>query len=92
MVSLICGIKNTVQRIIGEGRENWEEIRGRQTMRDSQLWETNWGLLEGRWMGRWSNWVMGIKEGTSCDKHQVLYITDKFLNTTYETNDVLYVG
>ena len=23
----------------------------------------NLGLLEGRWVGGWDNWVMGIKEG-----------------------------
>lgn len=35
---------------------------------------------------------MGIKEGTWCDEHLGLYTTDKLLNTTSETNDVLNVG
>ena len=43
-------------------------------------------------MGGWGNWVMGIKEGTWCDDHWVSYATDELLNTTFETNDVLYVG
>ena len=36
--------------------------------------------------------MMGIKEGMRCDKHWVLYATDKLLNTTSETNDVLYAS
>ena len=40
----------------------------------------------------WGNWVMGIMEGTECDEHWVLYTTDESLNSTSETNDVLYVG
>ena len=35
---------------------------------------------------------MGIKEGTCCDEHWVLYTTNESLNTTSKTNDVLYVG
>ena len=42
-------------------------------------------------MGGWGNQVMGIKEGTWCDEHWVLYTTDKLLNTTSETNDILYI-
>jgi len=34
---------------------------------------------------------MGIKEGTWCDEHWVLYATDELLNSTSETND-LHVG
>ena len=40
----------------------------------------------------WGNQVMGIKEGTCGDEHWVLYATDELLNSTSETNDVLYVG
>ena len=43
------------------------------------------------WLG-WGNWVMGIKEGVWCYEHWVLYATDELLNSTSETNDVLYVG
>ena len=31
---------------------------------------------------------MGIKEGT-CDEHWVLYVNDKSLNSTPETNSIL---
>ena len=43
-------------------------------------------------MGGWHNWVLGIKEVTLYDEHWVLYTTNKLLNTTCETNDVLYIG
>jgi len=36
-------------------------------------------------------WVMDIKEGT-CDEHGVLYISDESLNSTPETNIMLYVN
>ena len=32
---------------------------------------------------------MGIKEGTCCDEHQMLYASDKSLNSTPETNITL---
>ena len=35
---------------------------------------------------------MGIKEGTSCDDHWVLYVSDESLNFTPETNIALYVN
>ena len=79
----------------GEEREKktrWN-LRGRQTLRGWLLiMETNQGSLEGRGMGRWGNWGMGIKEGTWCNEHWVLYATDESLNSTSETNKVLYVG
>ena len=37
--------------------------RGRQNMRDSQLWEMNKGQWKGRWAGGWGDWVMGTEEG-----------------------------
>ena len=50
-------------------------------------------LMEKRWVGGWGNWVMSIKEGTWCSEYWGLYTTDKLLNTTSETNDILlYVG
>lgn len=33
---------------------------------------------------------MGIKEGTYCDEHWVLYVNDKSLNLTTETNITMY--
>ena len=41
--------------------------------------------------GRGTKWVMGIKEGT-CDEHWVLYVSDESLNSTPETNIILYVN
>ena len=35
---------------------------------------------------KWAKWVTGIKEGTCCDEHWVLYISDESLNSTTETN------
>ena len=35
---------------------------------------------------------MSIKEGTCCDEHWVLYISDKSLNSTPETDIALYVN
>jgi len=34
---------------------------------------------------------MDINEGTWCNEHWVLYATDESLNSTPETNDILYV-
>jgi len=34
---------------------------------------------------------MRIKEGTYCDEHWVLYVTDESLDSTPETNITLYV-
>ena len=37
-------------------------------------------------MGRgWAKWVMGIKEGTCCDEHWVLHVSDEPLNPVPET-------
>ena len=38
------------------------------------------------------NWVMGIKEGTCCNKHCILYKTDESLTSASETNNTLYVN
>ena len=42
--------------------------------------------------GGWARWGMGIKEGTCCDEHWVLYVSDESLNSTPETNIVLNVN
>jgi len=42
--------------------------------------------------GGWARWVMGFKEGTCCDEHRVLYVSDESLNSTPETNITLYVN
>ena len=41
--------------------------------------------------GEWAKWVMGIKEGTCCDEHWMLYVSDESLNSTPETNAARYV-
>ena len=43
-------------------------------------------------MEGWGNWVMGIKEGIGCHEHWVLYATDESLNSTSETNNIVYVN
>ena len=44
---------------------------------------------EGYWSrGRSQGWVkqvMGIQEGTCCDEHQGVYVSDKSLNSTPDT-------
>ena len=45
---------------------------------------------EGRWVGDCDSPVMGIKEGTCCDEHWVLYVTNESLNFTSKTRNVLY--
>ena len=42
--------------------------------------------------GGWVKWVMGIKEGTCCVEHWVLYVSGYSLNSTPETNIILYVN
>ena len=40
--------------------------------------------------GEWASLVMGIKEGTYCMVHWVLYATNVSLSFTSESRDVLY--
>ena len=40
----------------------------------------------------WAKWVMGIKDGTYCDKPWVSYVSDESLNSTPETNTTIYVN
>ena len=39
-----------------------------------------------------AEWVTGIKEGTCCDEHWALDVTDESLNSTPETNITLRVN
>ena len=41
--------------------------------------------------GEWAKWVMGTKEGTCCDEHWMLYVSDESLNSTPE-NIRVYVN
>ena len=45
---------------------------------------------EGRGVGEWDRAVMGIKEGTYCMQHWVLYANNESWNTMSKTKDVLY--
>lgn len=77
------------------GRE--EKLNGKKSERETNhegLWTLGNKLKvsEGRGLGGWGSWMMGIKEGMCCDEHWVLYATDESSNTTSKTNDVLYVG
>ena len=47
--------------------------------------ENNLRVDGGRWVGGWARRVMGRKEGTCCDEHSVLYVSDESLNSTPET-------
>lgn len=46
----------------------------------------------GKVAGGWGNGVMGVREGTSWDEHQVLYATGSVLNSIPETRDILLTG
>ena len=58
--------------------------------------ETPWTLgnklraSERRRMGDWDRPVMGIKEGTYCMEHWVLYANNESWNIASKTGDVLY--
>ena len=45
---------------------------------------------EGRGLGGWDRLVMGIKEGTYCMEHWVLYANNESWNIISKTKDVLY--
>ena len=45
---------------------------------------------EGRRVGDWDRPVMGIKEGTYCMVHWVLYANNESWNIASKTGDVLY--
>ena len=46
--------------------------------------------FRGEGVGDWDMSVMGIKEGTYCMVHWVLYTTNESWNFTSKTRDVLY--
>ena len=43
-------------------------------------------------VGDWASRVMGIKEGTYCMVHWVLYTANESWNTTLETKHIVYLG
>ena len=46
--------------------------------------------LEGRGVGGWVSLVMGVKEGTYCMEHWVLYTNNESWSTTSKANNILY--
>ena len=57
-------------------------------------WEiiTNRDKNDKRWRkvgGGWARWVLCIKEGTCCDEHWVLNVSDESWNSTPETSIAL---
>ena len=46
--------------------------------------------FRGEGVGEWNRLVMGIKEGTYCMVHWVLYTSNESWNITSKTRDVLY--
>ena len=61
-------------------------------MNHERLWAPGNKLRasEGRRVGEWGRPVVGIKEGTYCMVHWVLYATNESSSLTSETGDVLY--
>ena len=51
-------------------------------MKDCGLWEKKLRASEGRGMGDWDRPMMGIKEGTYCMVHWVLYANNESWNIT----------
>ena len=47
-------------------------------------------ILEGSGVREWVSPVMGIKEGTYCMEHLVLYANNESWKTTSKTKDILY--
>ena len=60
-------------------------------MNHERLWtpRNKLKVSEGREVGGWVSPVMGIKEGTYCMEHWVLYANNESWNTITKTNDVL---
>ena len=71
-----------------KGKMKGENQRGRRTMRNYGLWETEG--FRGERVGGWASPVMGIKDGTYCMEHWVLYGNNESWNNTSEAGDVLY--
>ena len=61
-------------------------------MKHERLWTLRNKLRasERRGVGEWNRLVMGIKEGTYCVEHWVLYATNESSKFTPKTRDVLY--
>ena len=67
--------------ILKKTSNNWKCMRLEQT----EDWWRDVG-------GGSARWGMGTKEGTCCDEHWVLFVSDESLNSIPETNIALYVN
>ena len=65
-----------------EGNKPQEILKDRE---QTECWWREEGV-------RWARLVMGIKMGTCCDEHRVLYVSDESVNFTPETSIVLYAN
>ena len=77
-----------------KGKKNKIRLKQREANHKRLLTlENKLRVAEGGEVGliRWVIWMMGIKEGTCCDENWVLYVSDESLNSTSETNTILYV-
>ena len=87
MISLMWNLRNKTDEHMGRGRK--KEKKGKQTAKDLTIQnKLSWRR---RRVGDGLDRSMGIKEGT-CDEHWVLYVSDESLNSTPETNIILYVN
>ena len=59
-------------------------------MNHERLWTLGNKLRASGGEGEWDRLVMGIKEGTYCMVHWVLYTNNESWNTTSKTKNVLY--
>ena len=75
------------QMIIGEGGKKRQGSKPQETLNYREQTEADGGEVS----RQWPKWVMGIKEGT-CDEHWVVYVGDKSLNSTPETDITLKVN
>ena len=61
-----------------EGEMNHERLRNKLRALEERAW------------GAWVSLVVGIKEGTYCMEHWLLYINNESWNTASKTNDIFY--
>ena len=86
-------IRNSTQ----DHRRREGKLNGKKSERETsheRIWTLGNKLrvTEGMGVGGWGDQVMGIKEGICWEDHWVLYATNRSLNPTSKTNDVLYSG
>ena len=81
----MCNLRNKTDQHKEKGKNREANHKRLLTIENKQDW---W--REGAWDG--IKWVMVIKEGTYCDEHWVLHISDELLNSTPETKITLYVN